>query len=234
MDKKTVFLLLTEALLVVILVVVVAMDYEPGPQTETVVVETSVEEGAAAAAAPEAAEAEAHVAEKAEAEPAEAVEAEPAEQVAEAAEEAVEEVAEAAGEVAEKVEEVAAEAGGGGDMADVIPMENSLYPKHTKPIVQFTHAKHFTDYKVGCGDCHHDDSGQPLADLKPGDAVVGCGECHSEPGRPGKEAKTPADKLAYHMQAMHQNCITCHKDFNKENGVKDAPQTCGECHPKEG
>lgn len=234
MDKKTMFLLIAEALLVVILVFVVAMDYEPGGEIETVVVTPSVQEGEAVATAEEAPaeEAEAHAPEAAE--EAEAEEAEPVEEVVEAAEEAAEEVAEAAEEAVEEAEEVVAKAAGGGDVADVIPMDNPLYPKHTKPIVQFTHTAHYEDYEIGCGDCHHDDTGQPLTDLAPGDPVAGCGECHTEPGRPPREAKTPSEKLAYHMQALHQNCITCHKEYNKEQGTKAAPQTCGECHIKEG
>lgn len=247
MDKKTVFLLIAEALLVVILVVVVAVDYEPGPQTKTVVVETHVPESETVAAAHETAVAEKnevehaakpaevrHTPEPAEAEPVEtAEEPGPVEKVAEAAEAVVEDAAEVAEEVVEEVKEVVAAATGGGAAPDVIAMSNSLYPEHTKPIVQFTHAKHVQDYGIGCGECHHDDSAQPLANLKMGDPVAGCGECHSEAGRPGPEAKTPSDKLAYHMQAVHQNCIGCHKDYNTEKGVKDAPQTCAQCHPKE-
>jgi hypothetical protein len=235
MDKKTVFLLIAEALLVVILVFVVAMDYEPGGEIETVVVTPSVQEGEAVATAdeePAAEEADAAHAEPAE--EAEEAEAEPVEKVVEAAEEAAEEVAEVAEEAAEEAEKVAAKAAGGGEVADVIPMDNPLYPEHTKPIVQFTHTAHYEDYEIGCGDCHHDENGEPLADLEPGDPVASCAECHSEPGRPPREAKTPSEKLAYHMQALHQNCMTCHKEYNKETGTKAAPQTCGTCHVKEG
>lgn len=231
MDKKTVFLLIAEALLVVILVFVVAMDYEPGGEIETVVVTPSVQEGEPGATHAE------EPAEHAEAKPAEHAEAEeagPAEEVAEAAEEVAEEVAEAAEEVVEKAEKAVAKATGGGDAPDVIPMDNPLYPTHTKPIVQFTHAVHYQDYGIGCGECHHDENGQPLTDLKPGDPVESCAACHSEPGRPPREATTPEAKLAYHMQALHQNCMTCHKEYNKENNTKAAPQTCGACHVAEG
>ncbi|MFP4030288.1 MAG: cytochrome c3 family protein [Desulfococcaceae bacterium] len=256
MDKKTVFLLIAEALLVVILVFVVAMDYEPGGEIETVVVTPSVQEGEPVATheeepaehgeakpAEEAEHAEAKPAEEAEhaeakheeeAEDAEAEEAGPAEEVAEAAEEAAEEVAETAEEVVEKAGKAAAKATGGGDVPDVIPMDNPLYPTHTKPIAQFTHTAHYQDYGIGCGECHHDENGQPLTDLKPGDPVESCAACHSEPGRPPREATTPEAKLAYHMQAMHQNCMTCHKEYNKENNTKDAPATCGACHVAEG
>jgi hypothetical protein len=232
MDKKTVFLLIAEALLVVILVFVVAMDYEPGGEIETVVVTPSVQEGEPAAAHEEEPAEHAEAAHAEEAEHAE--EAAPVEEVAEAAEEAAEEVAEAAEEVVEEAEEVVAKAAGGGDAPDVIAMDNPLYPKHTKPIVQFSHTAHYADYEISCGECHHDDSGAPLTDLKPGDPVEGCGACHSEPGRPPREATTPEAKLAFHMQALHQNCMTCHKEYNKEQGSKAAPESCATCHVKEG
>ena len=50
---------------------------------------------------------------------------------------------------------------------DMIKMQADY--KHTKGIVEFSHAKHATDYEIGCGECHHDDKGQPLNDLKEGD-----------------------------------------------------------------
>ena len=119
-------------------------------------------------------------------------------------------------------------------MQDVIKMD-APYP-HKKGIVSFTHLKHVKDYKIACGECHHDDKGQPLTNLKEGDTVKKCFECHNKPGEiKGKEAKGLSDKekRAYHANAMHENCVDCHKKFNKEKGSKVAPQTCKECHPKE-
>ena len=118
---------------------------------------------------------------------------------------------------------------------DVIPMENSAYEVHKKGIVQFTHKKHAADYGLGCGECHHDDSGAPLADLKAGDAVEGCIACHDKAGKAPKkkgEKLSREDQLAYHAEALHENCISCHKAFNKENNTKAAPTSCGKCHPK--
>ncbi|MBR9984724.1 MAG: cytochrome c3 family protein [Desulfosarcina sp.] len=128
---------------------------------------------------------------------------------------------------------------------DVIKMENKAYSEHTKAIVEFSHKKHNEEYKIGCGDCHHDDKGKPLNDLKLGDNVQGCIECHKIPGQmPGELKKEMREKkvskkeiaakeLEYHAEAIHENCITCHKKFNKENKTKAAPQTCTQCHPKE-
>ena len=128
---------------------------------------------------------------------------------------------------------------------DVIRMENKAYDKHTKAIVDFTHKKHNEEYKIGCGECHHDDKGKPLNDLKLGDDVQSCIECHKLPGQmPGKMKKemkaakaskkeVDAKKLEFHAEAIHDNCISCHKAFNKKNKTKAAPQSCSKCHPKE-
>ena len=75
--------------------------------------------------------------------------------------------------------------------------------------------------------------------------MQGCIECHKIPGKmPGdlkKEMKAnkaskkeiAAKEMEYHAEAIHENCISCHKKFNKENKTKAAPQTCTKCHPKE-
>ena len=122
----------------------------------------------------------------------------------------------------------------GTEVQDVIKMENKAYEKHTKSIVEFTHKKHVEEYKAGCGDCHHNEKGEPLNDLKMGDDVKNCIECHSKPGMKPKKAKlTPKEKLQYHAEAIHQNCRGCHKDFNKKNKPKKkAPTSCAKCHPK--
>ena len=107
--------------------------------------------------------------------------------------------------------------------------------KHKKSVVVFSHQKHATDYKIGCGECHHDDKGQPLTDLKDGDPVKSCFDCHNKPGElKGKKAKglSNKEKLAYHANALHKNCIGCHRTYNKENKTKAAPQKCNDCHPK--
>lgn len=127
---------------------------------------------------------------------------------------------------------------------DVIRMENKAYKKHSKSIVDFSHKKHNEEYKIGCGECHHDDKGKPLNDLKLGDDVQSCIACHKLPGQmPGqlkKEMKAAkaskkdvdAKKKEYHAEAIHDNCISCHKTYNKKNKTKAAPQSCAKCHPK--
>ncbi len=127
---------------------------------------------------------------------------------------------------------------------EIIKMENKAYKEHTKGIVEFTHKKHVVDYaqkapdlyKDGCGACHHDDKGKPLTNLKDGDEVQSCFECHSKPGEKPKGKDAPKlskqEELAYHAEAIHDNCRGCHKAFNKANNTKDAPTTCTKCHPK--
>ena len=131
----------------------------------------------------------------------------------------------------------------GTKVPDVIKLQSKEYEKHTKGIVEFTHKKHAEDYakaspelyKDGCGVCHHDDKGKPLA-LKEGDDVQRCIECHKKPSeRPkGKNAPklTKKQRLEYHAEALHYNCRDCHKAFNKANNTKKAPTTCTKCHPK--
>jgi hypothetical protein len=108
--------------------------------------------------------------------------------------------------------------------------------EHTKEAVTFTHEKHIKEHKIACGECHHDDKGKPL-DLKEGDNVKSCFECHNKPGEiKGKEAKglSKEEKLAYHANALHENCISCHRQYNKDHKDSEtkAPQKCTDCHPK--
>ena len=107
---------------------------------------------------------------------------------------------------------------------------------HEESIVTFTHQKHSVDYKITCGECHHDDQGKPLADLKEGDEVKSFYECHNKPGElKGKKAKglSKEEKRAYHANAVHENCQGCHRTYNRANKTKAAPTTCTGCHPKE-
>jgi cytochrome c553 len=123
----------------------------------------------------------------------------------------------------------------GTEVPDVIKMESKAY-KHKKGIVEFTHKKHTAEYGAKCGECHHDDKGKPLTELKEGDDVQKCIECHSKPGEKpkGKDAPRLSDKEAreYHAEALHDNCKGCHREHNKKNKTRAAPTTCSKCHPK--
>lgn len=116
----------------------------------------------------------------------------------------------------------------------VILMNNPKYKKHTKPIVQFTHQIHIDKYTKSCGECHHDDQGQPL-DLQPDDPVDSCIACHKETKAKKGEKLPKAEKIKkYHKDALHANCISCHKAYNIEKGdpkgKKPAPSSCKSCH----
>ena len=121
----------------------------------------------------------------------------------------------------------------GTKMPDEIQMKAPY--EHKKGIVTFTHAKHINDHKIACGECHHDDKGKPLTGLKEGDNVKPCFDCHNKPGElKGKKAKglSDAEKLAYEANAVHENCLGCHRKYNKDNKTKAAPTKCTDCHPK--
>ncbi|MGB5155879.1 cytochrome c3 family protein [Desulfobacterium sp. N47] len=123
----------------------------------------------------------------------------------------------------------------GSTIPDTIKLETKGYESQ-KGAVQFAHKKHTEEYKITCGDCHHDAKGKPLADLKATDKVQSCIECHKKPGtKPkGKDAPKLSDKetLEYNAEAFHKNCIECHKAYNKKNNTKAAPYTCAKCHAK--
>ncbi|MBT3177967.1 MAG: cytochrome c3 family protein [Desulfobacula sp.] len=116
-------------------------------------------------------------------------------------------------------------------------MNNPLYQKHSKGIVQFTHKEHVEKYSIACGSCHHDEKGKPI-ELTYDDPVKNCIECHKETEKPKGEKLSKEEKIAkYHFEAIHANCIGCHKDYNKEKGDPKgkgpAPSSCKSCHPKE-
>jgi len=52
--------------------------------------------------------------------------------------------------------------------------------------------------------------------------------------RASKASKKEIDKkaLEYQAEAMHENCISCHKAYDKKNKTKAAPTSCTKCHPK--
>jgi hypothetical protein len=120
-------------------------------------------------------------------------------------------------------------------MPDVIQMKAPY--QHKKGIVTFNHKKHVDEYKIACGECHHNDKGKPLTNLKAGDPAKPCFDCHKKPGElKGKEARGLSDKekLAYHANAIHENCIGCHRKFNKgKPKAKHAPVSCKQCHGAE-
>jgi len=140
----------------------------------------------------------------------------------------------------------------GTQAADEIKLENKAYANHKEAVIVFQHKKHQTEYqeknpglfKSQCGECHHqkesDTTNKPLVNLKEGDEVKNCIECHQKADYvKGEKAKGLSDvqKRAYHANAMHDNCKSCHKEHNQQKGLKPkekgyAPVTCKSCHSK--
>jgi hypothetical protein len=126
----------------------------------------------------------------------------------------------------------------GTEVADEIVMDYNKYTKrkYTPPkyeVYVFTHERHFEEYDISCGECHHDKEGNPLKDLKTGDDVQQCVECHTELKKTKKNKKS----ILLLENAIHTNCKVCHKRINIENGDPKgrkgpAPVACKECHVK--
>ena len=128
---------------------------------------------------------------------------------------------------------VAASINAGEQNDGIIQMQNEEAVKqHRMGIVQFTHDLHAKDkpegHGVGCGDCHHDAEGKPLTDITMDDEVQSCFECHSKADRPRKpkdisDEDWRAMRLEYYVEAVHENCIECHKE-------QGGPVKCTDCH----
>lgn len=114
---------------------------------------------------------------------------------------------------------------------DIIKMENKAYKKHKKGSVMFTHKQHAEKYGIACGECHHDENNKPR-NVKWGDEVKNCIECHAKPSRKPKGKLSKKEELEYHAEAIHDNCIGCHKAIKKKDKKSKIPTSCAKCHPK--
>ncbi|ROQ93318.1 cytochrome c3 family protein [Desulfosoma caldarium] len=117
------------------------------------------------------------------------------------------------------------------DAPDVMTMNSTLWPSHTKALVEFAHKKHAEEYKIACTECHHKyEGGQNV--WKEGDPVQKCQECHNEPTIKGEKKLPPEQQKLNLKLAFHNNCQGCHKKLKAENPQTTAPTTCVQCHPK--
>ncbi|THB73043.1 MAG: cytochrome C [Desulfobacteraceae bacterium] len=121
----------------------------------------------------------------------------------------------------------------GTTVEDTFKVITKEYKKRKKEAATLSHKKHAEDYGITCGECHHDKDGKPLTDLKMGDDVQRCVECHT---KLKKDPKNKKDIMVLE-NAMHGNCIDCHKEVNKKAGDPKgrkgpAPASCAKCHPK--
>ena len=129
----------------------------------------------------------------------------------------------------------------GTEVPDTIKMDYNDYKKRTKQppkskFIEFEHKKHNIDYKISCGDCHHDKDNKPL-DLKTGDKVQKCSECHTKMEKEKLKKGEKPDILVLE-NAMHGNCVDCHEEVNKKAGDPKgkkgpAPASCTKCHLKD-
>ena len=111
----------------------------------------------------------------------------------------------------------------------------SLYPAAYTGPVTFSHAKHVVSYGANCGDCHHDDSLEPIESYDP-DKVYTCSDCHDEEGLTrgsiAENATSEGDLIAQRAHVLHLKCIGCHQRTNNEKRIIRAPEACIACHAK--
>ena len=102
--------------------------------------------------------------------------------------------------------------------------------------VVFNHQKHTDKAGIGCGQCHHDESFEPIDGFDP-EQIYTCIDCHDEEGLirgPNAEnAISDDDLIAYRAHVLHMTCVGCHKQINNETKVIRAPESCITCHAQQ-
>ena len=96
------------------------------------------------------------------------------------------------------------------------------------PVV-FSHAKHVTDYGLSCNACHHTLENEEM------EVEEHCSDCHTEPGFVrGKEAEELSEDglIEHYLNALHVQCIGCHKQKKIENRQRKIPVGCTQCHDR--
>ena len=121
----------------------------------------------------------------------------------------------------------------GTEVADSFKVNTKEFKSRKKSPATLSHKKHNEEYGISCGECHHDKDGKPLTDLKVGDDVQRCVECHTKLTKSKEDRKN----ILVLENAMHGNCIDCHKKINIKAGDPKgrkgpAPASCTKCHPK--
>jgi hypothetical protein len=95
--------------------------------------------------------------------------------------------------------------------------------------VTFAHRRHTSDHQITCNRCHHT--------LNEGDTAVQehCRDCHTEPGFVrGREAEDMDEEmlLEHYLNALHAQCIGCHRELKMEDRQRKIPLGCTECHDR--
>ena len=95
--------------------------------------------------------------------------------------------------------------------------------------VTFPHAGHVAGYDISCKSCHHT--------LEAGATEVEehCKDCHTESGFiRGKEAEGlgKEELIEHYLNALHAQCIDCHKQKKIEDRKRKIPVGCTQCHDR--
>jgi len=111
-----------------------------------------------------------------------------------------------------------------------------LFPAMYSGKVVFGHTQHMEEYGLECGDCHHDDTMEPIEEYDPSESYS-CGDCHAEPGLvrgPIAENEVSESDLVEHKaNVLHMLCIGCHEERNSKKHSVKAPVSCRTCHDKQ-
>ena len=97
--------------------------------------------------------------------------------------------------------------------------------------VIFNHAEHAGGYRIACIRCHHT--------LEEGATAVeeNCVDCHADTDLrkyfAPRPSMSPEKRLEYHILALHDQCITCHKEIRKSDSYAVPPVACFGCHVRE-
>jgi hypothetical protein len=119
----------------------------------------------------------------------------------------------------------------GGDIPEVFDYKFSgvdLIKIYAGPVT-FNHADHVKDHGLTCNACHHT--------LEPGETTVEehCRDCHTEPGFVrGKDAHglDREDLFERYLNALHFQCIECHKQKRIKDRKRKIPVGCTQCHDR--
>jgi hypothetical protein len=96
------------------------------------------------------------------------------------------------------------------------------------PVV-FAHARHVTDYGLSCNACHHTLEDDEM------EVEEHCRDCHTEAGFiQGKKADELGEEelIEHYLNALHVQCIGCHKQKKIENRNRKIPVGCTQCHDR--
>ncbi len=112
---------------------------------------------------------------------------------------------------------------------------DDVHPTIYSGPITFPHKKHFNEYGVKCGDCHHDEDTEQIVGYSP-DKSFHCIDCHDEEGLIrgpiAENAATYDDLIARRANVLHIKCIGCHKEHNAKEHAVRAPESCRICHTK--